>query len=817
MEEKINILLVEDNPGDARLLDVYLKNSFNYTFNLYTTAFLSKGLELLEQHIFNIIILDLSLPDSSGLDTFKKMHEHSPQIPIIVLTGFEDESTGINAMKLGAQDFLIKGKVNGKELSRSINYSIERYKLLKKLSENAKILEEKSADLLKERLKLADAQKLAHIGSWEWDLSENKLSWSDELFHIHEMDPKATIITTEIISSFIHEGDKENVKKIIRAAKNNHKPFSFYYRIVLPDKTIKTLHARGEIILDEKEEAVKMIGTGQDVTERIHEEELEKLVLAATQSYNSVIIANKNGEIEWVNEGFTKLTGYELNEVLNTHGEVLRKGYATGLSKGEGFHQSVLKEKKPVTYETKNYTKDGKEYWVITTLTPIIGKTGEVERIIAIDSDITLRKQMEEDLLNANKIAEHSLMKGGKAINELMKAKKELEESMKVKEQFLANMSHEIRTPMNAIVGFTDLILKTKIDPEQKQYIDAIKTSGENLLVIINDILDFSKMQSGKFSFEKIELNLSQLISTLTELMLPKSIEKNINLSTKIDVRIPDKLIGDPTRLNQILLNLVGNAIKFTEKGGIRIEVDIMSETDTTIELQFKVIDSGIGISEDKLSAIFKGFTQASNETTRKYGGTGLGLTIVKQLVELQGGQIFVESKIAKGSTFGFNLEFKKISSQSAEKNNVVKENRETQLVEGLNVLLVEDNLLNQVLAKKVLTDWKWNVEVAENGLIAIEKIQQTNFDIVLMDIQLPEMDGYEATRTIRKMKDLSKSSVPIVAMTAHAMSGESEKCILSGMNEYISKPFDTKILYSKIVSVLKNNVFEIKKNESIK
>lgn len=806
MEEKINILLVEDNPGDARLLDVYLRSSFNNTFNLYTTAYLSKGLELLEQHTFNIIILDLSLPDSSGLDTFKRMNEHSPQIPIIVLTGFEDESTGINAMKLGAQDFLIKGKVNGKELSRSINYSIERYKLLKKLSENAKKLEEKSSDLLKERLKLADAQKLAHIGSWEWDFLEKKINWSDELFHIHEMDPQKTVITSKKIESLIHLADIQLVKKITRESIKLHKPFSFYYRIVLPNKITKTLHARGEVIVNDKGRVIKMIGTNQDVTERIHEQELEKLALAATQSYNSVIIADKNGKIEWVNEGFTKLTGYELSEVLNTHGELLRKGLPTGLSEKESFHESIMKEKFPITYESKNFTKEGKEYWVITTLTPVIGKSGEVERIIAIDSDITLRKQMEQELVTTNRIAEHSLKKGNKALNELIKAKKELETLMKVKEQFFANMSHEIRTPMNAIVGFTNLLLKTQIGAEQKQYVDAIKTSGENLLVIINDILDFSKIQSGKFSFEKINLSLSQLISTLTDLLLPKSVEKNITLSTRIDKQVPDKLVGDPTRLSQILLNLVGNAIKFTEKGDVKIEVKLIEETETSVKLLFSVVDTGIGISKDKLSTIFQGFTQASNETTRKYGGTGLGLTIVKQLIELQGGDIFVKSEIAVGSEFAFNLQFEKADKSVVETEHYNPKEDEIISVKGLNILLVEDNLLNQVLAKKVLTDWHWNVEIAENGLIALEKVKQTDFDVILMDIQLPEMDGYEATRNIRKMENTVKSNVPIIAMTAHAMSGEAEKCIAIGMDEYISKPFDTTVLHNKIISILKKN-----------
>ena len=811
MEQKINILLVEDNPGDARLLDVYLKETFSASFALITTDLLSKGLELLEDHMFDVIILDLSLPDSKGLETFKKVYAHSPETPVIVLTGYEDETVGINAMKLGAQDFLVKGDVNGKELTRSINYSIERFKLLKKLSENTKKLEEKSDDLLKERLKLADAQKLAHVGSWEWSVSDDFITWSEELCRIHGMDPKESSVSIKRVYEMIHPSDLGDVKEAISKSIKRQKPFSFYYRIVLPDKTIKTLHARGEVLLNEAGEVAKMVGTDQDVTDRIHEEELEKLALAATQSFNSVVIADRKGRIEWVNEGFTKLTGYKLADVQNTHGEVLRKGEPTGLSDQNAHYETIIKEKKPISYEGKNFTIEGDEYWVITTLTPVLNNEGEVEKIIAIDTDITLRKKMEEELLHANKVAEHSLIKGNKAFNQLMKAKKELEETMKVKEQFLANMSHEIRTPMNAIVGFTDILLKTELNAEQRQYIEAIKTSGGNLLVIINDILDFSKIQSGKFSFENIELHLSQLISTLTELMLPKSMEKNIRLSTKIDKNIPDNLIGDPTRLNQVLLNLVGNAIKFTEKGEVKIRVELLSETDEEVELKFSVVDTGIGIEEKKQETIFEEFTQERNETTRKYGGTGLGLTIAKQLVELQGGKISVKSKVGEGSTFIFNLRFKKNLNGNHSTRHKRNGTEIEKQVEGLHVLLVEDNLLNQILAKKVLTDWKWNVELAENGLIALEKLGQHDFDVILMDIQLPEMDGYEATRQIRHSFPYPKSATPIIAMTAHALSGEAEKCYDAGMNDYISKPFDPKMLYAKVIeNIEKDNSLEI-------
>jgi CheY-like chemotaxis protein len=384
----------------------------------------------------------------------------------------------------------------------------------------------------------------------------------------------------------------------------------------------------------------------------------------------------------------------------------------------------------------------------------------------------------------------------------LMKAKQQVEEALRIKDQFLANMSHEIRTPMNAVLGFTNLLLKSEMSPEQKQYINAIKVSGENLIIIINDILDFSKIESGKVVFEKTKFNLSQVISSLVELMLPKSTEKNIKLSSSIDTRISDYLVGDPTRLTQILINLVGNAIKFTAKGSVKITVNLVEEKQKSTILRFSVADTGIGIPQNQLSSIFESFTQATNDTTRKYGGTGLGLTITKQLIELQGGKIWVESEVDKGSVFLFQLEFEKSVSSDFKTNG--SSNNGTEIVhniEGLNILLVEDNSLNQILAKKVLTDWKWNVEVADNGLIAIDKVEKNNYDVILMDIQMPEMDGYAATRHIREKLPSPKNNIPIIAMTAHAMTGEAEKCFNAGMNDYISKPFDQNKLYSKIIS----------------
>ncbi len=580
MSDKINILLIEDNRGDADLIDIYLKEAFPNTFTMSTADYLQKGLKLLSRGVFDVIIIDLSLPDSSGLETFKSVFDAANEVPIIVLTGLEDEAMGIATVKQGAQDFLIKGKINSKTIKRSVNYSIERYKLLKSLAENAKKLEEKTADLLGEQQKLAQAQKLAHVGSWEWNIKDNSFTSSDELYRILKLEPGEIVLTYESFLDFIHSEDKDNVISEINRSIKKQRPFEFSNRIVRKDGSVRFLQAKGELITDKDGNILKVVGTAQDITQKKKEEQLEQLALVAIKSYNAVTIADREGKIEWVNEGFTKLFGYRLKDVKGTYGEILRKGEQTGLSPDNEYYKILLREKKPLSYENKNYSKDGKEYWVLTSLTPLLDDKGEVDKIVSIDSDITRQKRAEQELIIANKIAEHSIYKGNKALEELYKAKKEVEESLKVKEQFLANMSHEIRTPMNAIIGFTNLLLKKhELTEEGKQYLNAIKTSGQNLLVIINDILDFSKLELGKITIESIPFKLSQLVSTVVDLMLPKAIEKNIKLSYSIEKEIPETLMGDPTRLNQVLVNLVGNAIKFSNEGGVKISVTMIHDS----------------------------------------------------------------------------------------------------------------------------------------------------------------------------------------------------------------------------------------------
>jgi signal transduction histidine kinase/CheY-like chemotaxis protein len=373
------------------------------------------------------------------------------------------------------------------------------------------------------------------------------------------------------------------------------------------------------------------------------------------------------------------------------------------------------------------------------------------------------------------------------------------EQSQRFKDQFLANTSHEIRTPMNAILGFTRLLEQSALDAPQQEYVRLIKTSAENLLVIINDILDFSKIESGKIVLEKVNIHLDTLCHSIIDTLQLRIAEKNLEVGYYIDDRIPAVFLGDPTRLTQILLNLLTNAVKFTDQGSVFLKIQLVEETTDQIYLHFEVKDTGIGIPEDKLQVIFDSFSQASDQTTRKYGGTGLGLSIVKQLVELQGGKVTVESYPEEGSTFSVYLHFQKgITSEHVQARNASIVHT---LPNNLSILLLEDNPINQILAVNTLQKWMPDIkiDVAGDGKEGIDKLKEQNYDLMLVDIQMPEMDGYETTRYIRTKMDVSKKNIPIIALTAGALKEDEQKAIAAGMNDYVSKPFDIETLAGKI------------------
>jgi PAS domain S-box-containing protein len=473
-----------------------------------------------------------------------------------------------------------------------------------------------------------------------------------------------------------------------------------------------------------------------------------------------------------------------------TEPEKAKKGYEEVFSKGFVVDY-------PLTI------KDGK-------LTPVLfngsiykDENGNIIGAVVVARDITEQKKAEKELIEAKVFAELATEIAEEEKRNAESATVIAENAVKAKQQFLSNMSHEIRTPMNAIIGFTKVVLKTDLTEKQKEYLSAIKMSGDALIVLINDILDLAKVDAGKMIFERIPFRLSASISAILHVFETKIQEKNLELVTEYDANIPKVLLGDSVRLHQIILNLVSNAIKFTSKGKITVSVRLFDEDEETATVEFAISDTGIGIDESKMDTIFDNFQQATSGTSRLYGGTGLGLAIVKQLVEPQGGTLNVESKINEGSTFSFTLNFAKTALDSEfETENIEMETE----FNNIKVLVVEDMPLNQLLMKTILDDFGFERDIAENGKIAIEKLQEKDYDIVLMDLQMPVMNGFEATKFIR---NILKLKLPIIALTADVTTVDLAKCTAVGMNDYIAKPVDERILYNKIVGLVKNPIYQ--------
>jgi CheY-like chemotaxis protein len=363
-------------------------------------------------------------------------------------------------------------------------------------------------------------------------------------------------------------------------------------------------------------------------------------------------------------------------------------------------------------------------------------------------------------------------------------------------------MSHEIRTPLNAVIGITHILMDENPTEAQAENLKILNFSSQNLLSLINDVLDFTKIETGNMALEKADVNLKDLISQTLNTLQFKTAETGVILKSEIDHRIPLFVKADHTRLYQILINLLGNSIKFTETGTIRLKAEIVEQKSHSILIGFEISDTGIGIAADKIDLIFDNYTQASSDTARKYGGTGLGLAITKSLIELHNSSISVESEIGKGSIFKFIIEF-----ELSDQKTILALQEISNASLNVTILVVDDNHINRILAKKVLSKWGIKVDFAENGALALEQVKNTVYDMVLMDLQMPVMNGFEATKAIRKLEGAYYRDLPIIALTASIVSKEKEKIYESGMNDYVMKPFVPSVLHSKISSFLKKTV----------
>lgn len=516
--------------------------------------------------------------------------------------------------------------------------------------------------------------------------------------------------------------------------------------------------------IDSRKQAEEML--------RIREEKYRNI----TANMRLGLLEVDNDEIiTFANQSFCEMSGYLITELMGENASTLF---------GKDDHANVLQQKNELrkqghsdAYEISLHNKHGEPKWWLISGAPHYNDKGELIGSIGIHLDITKQKKLEYDLIEA---------------------KLQAERSAQAKETFLANMSHEIRTPMNAIMGMSHQLYKTTLNSRQSLFLGAIHNSAEHLLVIINDILDISKIEAGKLNLEHIGFNISALIKSAVQVMQHKAEEKGLMLCTTVDEDISRVLIGDPFRFKQVLLNMLSNAIKFTEKGSVKITCSLQGKTDEGQIVQVTITDTGIGMDESFISLLFTKFSQEDDSVARKYGGTGLGMSISKKLIELMDGTIDVSSKKNQGTSITFTLPF--IKGNECDMPEKEEINFDSTILKGSRILLVEDNEMNRLVATTVLEHYDVDFMEAVNGEEAITILKKEKFDLILMDVQMPVMNGIAATLIIRK--EISKT-IPIIALTANAIKGESDKCITAGMNAYISKPFEEALLVRTIGALL--------------
>jgi len=839
------------------------------------------------------------------------------------------------------------------------------------------------AGLMKSRQSLAEAQRIARLGNWEWNIVANELRWSDEIYRIFGLDSEEFSVTYEFFLGIVHPDDRELVDRSVNEALHGRKPYLIDHRIVMSDSTIRIVHEAGEVFFDQYGKPVRMVGTIQDITEhKIAEERI-------TRAYQQQGILKEILQMSLENIPFAEVLDRTLEKILSIEWLPIKRRGAIFLSDGEtldlkshrGFSREIiascasvpygrcicglaaekgslqfaasLDERHVIRYEGimphGHYCvpiKSGKKILGVINLYVDEGHHRDrkqeefLEAVADTMAGIIERIRAEEALLQAKLNAEGTNKRLEKAVECASKMAIEAEAANNAKGQFLANMSHEVRTPMNGVIGLSALMLDTALDPEQREYATMIRSSAEALMTIINDILDFSKVEAGRLEMEVTDFDLETMIEETCDILAMQTQKKELDLTYFIEPDVPSLLKGDQGRLRQIITNLVGNAIKFTQNGAVSLKVRLEQKMSGWALVRFEIKDNGIGIPAEKMNTLFEAFSQVDSSTTRRYGGTGLGLAISKRLAEMMGGEVGVESEYGKGSVFWFTAVFglqdgaeahapgkqaglsglrvlvadgsapnrdilervlsqwgcecdaasdgttalsmlkdaaaggrrydvvildKEIPGLDGERTvteiksspglagikivmmtplsnqgyitrlkgvgiscyitkpikkrqllnclmkgptgEMIDENfptqtasrRETGSFNGT-VLLAEDNLTNQKVALAMLKKLGLRADTASNGLEALSALGSRRYDLVFMDCQMPEMDGYETTRRIREPgSPVLNGEIPIIAMTANAMQGDREVCLKAGMNDYISKPINPGLLASVI------------------
>ncbi|MGE5295257.1 MAG: response regulator [Solirubrobacterales bacterium] len=789
----MNILIVEDDSVDRKALVRALGDSALGTANLRHATTLAEAIASLRENEPDVILLDLGLPDNSGLEFIASLSPWMDEIPIVVLTGHDDEEMAVLAVQRGVQDYITKDGITGPALSRVIRYAIER-----KLYEHQLRMSEELYRTIFEN---------SAVAIMVADKSLRLVSWNHVTEELLGMD-RSDLLGREV--SALHP--PQDWRRI--CAMDRDRPGHLETKIIRKTGELVDTAMFVSPLAGTDGEVIGSTAVMVDITTR---KQAEAALREREERLNLVISGADLGTWDWnipaervdVNDRWLQMIGCERSELEPHLSSWKRLIHAEDLPQVQSTLEAHLQNHTP-SYEAEYRIrhKSGRWVWVLDKGRVIErNDNGQPLRACGTHLDITERKTTEESLKQAKEQAERMSWELTEATALANDMATRAEAANAAKSQFLANMTHEIRTPMNAILGFSDLLAEQELTPEQRQYVGLIRESGQHLLGLINDILDLSKIEAGRLQVEREPCRPAALLHSVEAMMRALADKKGLELKAILDNDVPSLIRTDGSRLRQCLVNLIGNAIKFTEIGHVHIHV-YLDKSQAESHLRFDIEDTGIGIAPEKQESIFEAFVQGDGTTTRKYGGTGLGLTITRKVADLLGGTVSVKSELGRGSVFSLTIaadpctpDNSPTSDASGGESSVGKNPAGHDVKFSGRVLVAEDVTTNQLLIKLMLQRLGLDVTLVENGNEAIREATRHSYDLILMDVEMPEKNGHEATRELRSLG----VTTPIIALTAHAMKEDRQNCVAAGCNDYLSKPIDRGQLIAALTQYLRS------------